>query len=278
MTDKNHAQTISELTVAAAYQPVKISAAQGREFVAVPLGNGAFKLEQITAPNAADVLLPKIVTQAPKLQTVASLIDYVNRFKNGDTVLFADIAHNSIDARIDYHKKPQTDNEPSARLNQHRAQLKLPYSQEWITWSAESGRLMSHVEFATFIEENSDDVITPVGGTLLEMCRDLQVKAGMSVKSSIRNGDTTDFEFQRADDVTTKENMQIPVQITLNIPVYFNEEKVNVNAFLRRRVIDGRLQLGYVMSRAENIRQFEFQRIVGEIQTAVDLTTVYGEI
>lgn len=286
---KNHAQTISELTLAAGLAPVLIPAAEGREYVALPTGNGAYKLEQITSPNKAEVLLPKSVIQHVQLQTTSSMIEYVNRFKNADTVLFADINSNSILAILDYHNAPEANlntagkegvnlsSKASAQLNTHRAQLHLPFSQEWITWSDQSGSLLSHVDFATFIEENGVDVVVPDGASLLEMCRDLQVKAGMKVNSSIRHGDTTNFEFQKGDDVTTKENMQLPVSITLQIPVYFGEESVSINAFIRRKVIDGRLMLGFVLSRAENIRQAEFQKIVGDIEINVhNLTTVYG--
>lgn len=275
---KNHAQTISELTVAAAYQPVVIAAAEGREFVAVPQGNGSYKLEQITSPNKAEVLMPKLVTQHVKLQTVQSLVDYVNRFRNDDTMLFADIDSNSILSIIDYHTESTSDEAGvKAKLAQHRAALKLPFSQEWQVWTGVSGKLMSHRAFATFLEENSVDIVTPPGADLLELCRDLQVINNVNFSSSVRNGDYNKIEFKKENDAASAGSVSLPLSIGLSVPVYFGEPPVKVTAFMRRKIDDGQLTLGVQLSRAENIRQDEFNRIVTEVQIGVDhLTTVYG--
>jgi len=274
---------ISQLVLDAQNKPVVLEAPEGRTFVALPQGGGAYKLEQITSPNKADVLMPKVVIQAVQLQTTPSLIDYVNRFKNADTMLFADIANNTIVGIIDYHGEPKINPDDTyspaiGRLNNHRATLKLPFSQEWVTWSGMSGQLMSHVDFASFLEENSIDVVTPNGATLLEMCRDLQVKSGVNFNSSVREGDYSSIEYQKGDDVSTKDNIKLPVSIALEIPVYFGEKKVKINAFMRRKIVHGALTLGYVLSRAENVRQDEFHEIVEGITVNVDhLTTVYGK-
>lgn len=281
---------------------VSINANGNREFIALPNDNGGYDLKQITQDNAANVHLPKLVTQHVKLQTANSMADYVNSFKNEASILFADIATDTIVSIIDYHREPTMERDmpsaksiasdtgasepqtgqaisdlPTAALGLHKATLLLPKSLEWQIWTKSDGTLMPHIVFASFLEENSIDITEPSGAALLELCRDLQVKAGVSFNTSIRYGDAVNIEYQKGDDVSTKDNMQLPTQITLSIPVYFGEPPVQLTAFLRREISDGKLKLGYKLSRAEAARQAEFHRIVNEMQSNVNhLKTVYG--
>lgn len=265
-------EAVSGLVLASQAKPVLFDAAEGRTFIAVPTGEGGYKLEQITSANKADVLMPKVVTQHVKMQTAESMIDYVNRFKNPDTLLFADIDNNTIVSIVDYHLA-----KGDAKLGNHRATLKLPFSLEWQTWNKASGTLMSHVAFATFLEENAIDVKNPVGADLLELCRDLQVKGNHQFASAVRMGDYTSVSYAKENDATAKGDMALPLSIMLSIPVYFGETPVPIMAYMRRKIDDGKLFLGVQLSRAENTRQEEFHRIVDSITDATGkLTTVYG--
>src|SRR4051812_7950271 len=70
----------------------------GRQFLMTPDG---FKSEEITDPHGLKPRLPSYISQSVTVQTVDSLVDYVNRFKNGNTVLFADIMASVIVAALD---------------------------------------------------------------------------------------------------------------------------------------------------------------------------------
>lgn len=283
MADQNQIETAAALAIQAIGSAEIINAKDGREFLICPSN---MLSKEITPPNAPDVLMPKLVTQHVKLQTVESLITYVNRFKNFDSALFADIDENTIQAIIDYHKMPganggdpehSTDHDAHATLTKHLATLVLPFSQEWSTWSDADESLMSHRDFASFLEENQIDITNPPGGDLLELCRDLQVINNVNFSSSVRSGDYNTISFNKESDAMSKGEVQLPLSITLSIPVYFGEPPVPVTAFMRRKIDDGRLLLGYKLSRAENIRQNEFHRIVGMVGGKVELTTLYGK-
>lgn len=80
----------------------------------LPLGDGRelliyrtdFSVKDVTHPNAAPVLKPKIVTQAVQVQTVESFVEYVERMKNPDSMIFADIDNSTLHAIVDYHHMP----------------------------------------------------------------------------------------------------------------------------------------------------------------------------
>jgi len=268
---------IKKLVEATHHVPVVMDCADGRKFVALPVGNGGFALQDISLPHTANVAMPKVVHQQIAVQTSGSLIEYAERFKNADSMLFADIDANRIVCAIDYHTKSNDEGETGARLGVHTATLSMPFSKEWQTWTGGNEKLMGHETFASFLEENAIDVIVPDGAELLELCRDLQVKSGSQFRSSVRMGDTVSIEYQKDSDVSTRDNIALPVIFTLMIPVYFGEPMVEVKCFTRRKIDDGALHLGYKMVRAENIRQADFQRVASRVQFDTGLTLVYGK-
>lgn len=296
------AEAVAE-SILKSLEPRFLKNADGREFLLIPPGtvgkggNGAHSAWQhveVTQPNAIEPIAPKLITQAVKVQTVESLIAYVNRFKNGDSALFADISTSTILGVIDYHTAAHATEvadakDPTAKHTKHTVGLSIPKSLEWETWLGIDGKLMSHVEFSNFLEENSMDIL-PLGPahdrngdavedaptTILELCRELQVKSNYGAAAEVRNGDYISVEMQKGDDVSTKRNVALPVSIDLNIPVYFGEQSVHMMAFMRRRVVEGSLRLGIKLQRPEQRRQDEFKRIVSEVEQDVMLATLYG--
>lgn len=234
-----------------------------------------FTVEQITPANKAKVYMPKNIKASPKLQTTASLIVYLSRFKNEHSVVFADIKADTLVGVIDHHLEAAVEKD-TARLCEHIVTLALPKSEEWAKWTASNERLMSHTDFASFLEENSFDVVNPSGAELLELCRDLQVKQDMSFASSIRMGDAVSISYSKEEDATTKQNMTLPVSFDISIPVYFGEASVPLTCFMRRKISDGKLMLGYKIIRLEATRQREFNRVANEVEVATNLTTIYG--
>jgi hypothetical protein len=242
-----------------------------------------------TPENAAEVYPPKIIKLTTQLQTSLALAQYLHRFKDDDSIMFADVMASRITAILDYHVRP-TANQPAPapdgaainaepakpRHSAHRAILQLRHAQEWAVWTGQNEKLMSHVAFANFLEENAVDVINPDGAALLELIRDLNVKSGSTFKSQVRMGDVVKFEYQKADDVSSKEEIEMPIGFTLNIPVYFGEPPITMNALLRRKIDDGQLFLGFKIQRLENHKQTEFMRIADEISAETDVETVLG--
>ena len=244
----------------------------GREFLIVP---DDFKHQEVTLAHALPTYEPDMIRQAVTLQTQDSLIDYVKRYKGADTILFADMAVNTIVAQIDYHapQKP-------AHIA-HKASLVLPYSEEWKTWTAISGKLMPQLEFARFLEENGADVKTPDAGTLLEACRDLQAHRKVNFTKAVRtSSENENFEFTTETEARTRGGIELPTKFVLSIPVYFGEPETELHAFLRWKIADegAGLSLGIALHRAEYVRQAVFQQIVGDASNRTDCPAVFGKI
>lgn len=166
--------------------------AQGdRAYAFVPDG---YSLKDISDPAR----LPDRVRQSVAFDDRASLVAFVNRFSNADTVLFADFNSLTITAAIDFH----TSNEPQVepRAVDFTAKLTLLPSEEFLRWDKMEGVMHPQEAFAEFLEENAVNIHTPDPATMIEISRELEASIGAVFKSkvSLENGDRSAFKDIRA--------------------------------------------------------------------------------
>lgn len=264
------AETIADLARKATGVPQIITSPSGREFLIVPGGQSS---SDVTPAHKAEVLLPKNIKQAVILQNAIALTEYLNRFKRESSLLLADVEASMIVAAIDYHDKDQPE------LVEHRATLALPFSEEWKTWTAINGQLKPQLEFARFIEENAPDIKAPDAASLLEAVRDLQAKRSVNFVQAVRTAsDNENFEYTDNTEARAKGDLELPTRFLLSIPVYFGDPDVEVPAFLRWKLDDGKLLLGIKLHRAEHIRQAAFQLIVTDATEKTGVMAVFGKI
>lgn len=262
------AEVISDLAVKAAGATI-VTASDGRAFLIAPADA---TIRDVSDEHDLKLKVPAYVKQSVTLQTQDSLVEYVNRYKGADTILFADIAANSIVATVDYHAKDK------AAHVAHRATLTLPFSEEWGLWTNISGKLKGQLEFARFLEENGADVRAPDAAELLEACRDLQAHRKVNFIKAVRtSSDNENFEFTDETKATTKGGIELPTKFKLGLPVYFGEPDTELFAFLRWK-LDGDLQLGIQLHRAEHVRQAVFKQIVAGVAEKTGCVAVFGKL
>ena len=283
MTDKNHAETIRDLTIEGLMQPVAIDLAQPengeRQLIVLPNGDGGYDLNDVTPPHTLPPPRPTYVSQVVQMHDAASLIAYVNRFKSDATMLFANLSTSSIEAAIDYHK-PGIAAVPQADLVAHRANMTIPFAEEWRTWTEIDGRMMGQLQFVRFLEENAVDIVAPATADLIEVCRDIQGLRNVEFTSVVRAESNTAERFMYADTsgVRGKGEVDIPREITLSIPVYFNDRAYNVRALLRNEIDDGKLKLGIKLWRKEYVRQTAFRNIMTGVSVNTGIQVLFGDI
>jgi len=268
--ETNSAETIVDLTRKASAIAQVITTPSGSEILVLPEG---YVQDDFTPNNKLDVLMPKVIAQAVTLQNADALKGYLNRFKGDTTIMFADVSISRIVGAIDYHGPAK------AALVSHKATLDLPYSEEWKTWSGINGQLKPQLEFARFVEENAPDIKAPDAGTLLDAVRDLQARRNVNFIQAVRTAsDNESFEFTDNTEARTKDDLELPTKFMLSIPVYFGDAPVEVPAFLRWKLDEGKLLLGIKLHRAEHIRQAAFNLIVTDAMEKTQLLAVFGKL
>lgn len=292
-TAQNHAETIERLTLSTILPSQIVKLDDGRIFAFRPNGIGQLSLENITQQHTLAPPLPSFVKQNVTLQDEGSLVVYANKFKNNDTLLFADIAGDRIVAAIDYHNIPANNragsaevakaelagDQPKAQLLAHSAVLHMPKSEEWTTWTGMDGKMVPQLDFVRFLEENAPDVVDPDAASLIEACRDMQALRKVNFTSVVRteSNNAERFEYVDENKASSKGSVEVPNAFKLDLPVYFNGKSYQLDARLRWHLDDGVLRLGIKLLRADKLRQTVFKEIVGAISDATKLDVIYGK-
>jgi uncharacterized protein YfdQ (DUF2303 family) len=286
VAESNIAETVAELTRQTTESRSWI-AADGREFLLVP--EGMTKVE-IPDEHGLKKSMPTYLAQLLTLQAVDSLVDYTNRFKISDTVLFADIEDSRIVAVLDYHSASNGGSDgvggvsgpsvaPSVKRAAHRASMELPFSEEWKAWTAIDGVLMKQLDFARFLEENAAEVAAPSGAELLEVVRDIQALRKVNFIQAVRTAsESENFEYRVESDASAK-GVEIPTKFKLSLPVYFGEAPSELFAFLRWNIDENaQLKLGVKLHRRELVRQAVFKQIVLAVGDKTSCPVVFGSL
>lgn len=275
MQTRTENDTVAELARKGVVEPRIITTQVGRELLILPDGAGGAKFQSVSEDLAIAPIKPLWISERVIVQTADSLVAYAVEHGRTGSVLFADIADNTIVAVFDYHKGGVAE-----RLA-HRASLVLPHSIEWKTWAGIDGKLMGQLEFARFLEENAADIEAPSGAELLEACRDLQANRKVNFTKAVRTAsDNENFEYVDETTATTKKGgVEIPSRFQLRIPVYFGGASYALFAFLRWRLDEGEgLKLGVKLHNPEHVRQAVFKEVVAQVAAQTDLPAYFGRI
>lgn len=262
--------------------PTFLTGGDGRQFL-VSRGPEGEKLYEVPS-KLPTMVVPGRVVQSVTIETALSLVDYAGAFASDGSRLFANIDADRIVAILDYHKVNESEEDggkAEADFGEHRATLQLVRSMEWKAWTGADGKLVPQLEFVNFLEENREDIVSPVAADLLEVVRDLQTLRKVDFRSVVREGsENYKIEYANDENVATRtQSLTLPTEFLLTMPVYFGSASVSIYAMLRWKISDdNKLLLGFKLKRAERIRQAEFQRIVTEIGEASGLPAIYGKV
>lgn len=246
-------------------QPI-IKHDDGRRHALVPEG---YDLEEVTDPNH----LPPHIKQKITVDDRASLTAYANRFSDKRSIIIADYDSGRIAAHLDWHD--DNEHELAPQHSAHSVTLALRDSEEYKRWSKMENALHTQEEFALFIEENVADVIDPDDSTLLEICRELEATQGASFKSGTRL-DNGDRSFIYENETRVKNEMVVPTEIKLAIPLYQGEEPTMITAKFRFRVKPDALYLGFNWHRVEYQRQAKFSELATVAADETGLPVFFG--
>ncbi len=156
-----------------------------------------------------------------------------------------------------------------AGWRRHLVKLDLTASDEWKTWSALSGKLLTQEQFAEFIEDNARNVVTPTSAELLEVAQSLQVKRGVDFESGTRLADgNVQFGYRETTTATagTAGTLTIPATLDLALAPFRGGAPYRVPATFRYRLQEKRLALGFKLQNADQIRREAFAEIAKQVE------------
>lgn len=157
------------------YSHQLVTVGDASQVLLVPEGLTPHPVERFLAPLRE---APRRRRGTVLLHDLPSFVAVCNRFKDSDSVVFADPAAPSdissgtmpkppsLLAVFNYNRGVSDGAEGAARWGDHRATYRFPLSKEWLAWKAQDGKSMAQADFAAFIEDRINDVVPPDAGLL----------------------------------------------------------------------------------------------------------------
>lgn len=179
-------------------------------------------------------------------------------------------------------------NDHSSNLNgqmwrDHTALYTPEKSVEWKRWTGNDKEQMNQLEFATFIEDNLDD-IAPVDGMpsrsdLLEMILKFEANQDSRLKQHVRlQSGGIELNFVNNDDEQTIQRMKMFEKISIGIPVFDNDKNnYRLDARLRYRTREGKLTFWYELIRADKVFKAAVENMINEIKIGTGFGFYFGD-
>jgi uncharacterized protein YfdQ (DUF2303 family) len=201
---------------------------------------------------------------AVTVHEVDSFIEVVNRFKDQDSVVFANSEKVNLTAILDYHC---SGGEGAPRWGEHRVVYTCPLSRPWKEWSAFAAKVSSQDEFGNFVEEHSEDITGgdgfPPPAAILEMVTTGETTRFIGrLKTNVCRKASTLVAKDEHDELTST---KIPKAFRLKLQVFEGGAHYAVEARLRLSWQDGRPRFGIVLHRIEDVKRDAF----GEVRKTV---------
>lgn len=230
------------------------------------------------------------------LNDLASLSAHVNRFKDIDSVIFADTdrSNPSITAVLDYHRAGA---EGRPRFGTHRARYQFPISDEWEAWVEASGVPKTQTDFAEFIESHIVDVVEhdpAAGGSaqefaqqagvtfatpaqVMELSRGLQVnvESKLATATNLQNG-VKQIQFEEVHTGANGAVLKVPGAFLVGIPVFRAEARYRVCVRLRYRKQGPSLVWIMELWRHEEVFDSAIRDACDKVKAATDLPLLFG--
>lgn len=272
------------------------------EIAIVPVGKKIENLEPIFAQYRQKPLRRKgthIVTD------LASLIEVTNRFKDGDSVLFAneDRIAPSMTAVLNWHRQGAA-GDPA--FGDHRVHYAFPVSDEWKAWTEacidEDGekKWLSQREFAEFIEDHIINVIPPPAENeqgpqtkvllertglklagpekLMDLSKGLAVNEGKRVEAqhNLQSGAAT-LRFQTEHTDAAGAPLVVPGAFVIQIPVFLKGAVYPMPVRLRYRVANGGVVWSFELYLADHVFDDAFKGACDQAKENTKLPLFFGK-
>lgn len=206
------------------------------------------------------------------LNDAESFVGYINRFKDADTVVFANLEDRKFEAVIDYHEAPYGEGADRAsvkpRWGKHRAKFDCQTTPVWDEWTNEANdrKPKSQVDFARFIEEHIPHIARPAGGVLMEMCLNLEAKKDVQFRASTRLADGQ-HQFRYEETIQGQAGSQsgmvaIPDGFVVAVEPIRGVGLKAIDARFRYRISSGQLSMWYELVRPDDVLEAAFAELV----------------
>ena len=183
-------------------------------------------------------------------------------YRDSRTQAFADSEKSEITAVFDAVQSGDGFYDRKAGWGQFRAVIGFAESRKLKEWKR-TLEWMNQLEFANFIEDHLEDVLTPSGQDLMTIVTDLEASSTGGFKGKV-NLDNGSVRLSYQDDVET--TVEVPRNLTLGIPLFEHGDRYKLGARLCFVIQAGAVKFRLLFTNLADAKEQEFERIVQEIE------------
>ena len=224
---------------------------------------------------------PARIKRQVALLEATSFIEYVNRFKTADTLIFANVSETGakFTAMLDYHGAAP---ELKPAYCSHIAEFTAIETPEWKIWKAANRIPMDQVKFATFLEDNAALFVEPTGADLLELVRSLHGHRNARFNTALRldNGAySVSFDEEivvKGTSSTKSGEFELPPTIKAGMAVFQGADAYEVPARLKSRCEDRKLSLFFETIAMHTIVRESILLLVKQISDGTKIIPMLG--
>jgi len=217
---------------------------------------------------------PRRTKAVARFSSALSFVDYVNRFAAPQTLAWCEFNPQTLALKFDAVMDDHAPQQPGWRG--HRAVFEPETSREWKTWQTSDGTSMSQVEFAEFVQDNEDDIVTddlkttPTSLQMLAMATDFTAHQEHALKSSVRLASGGVRLTYVADaDQNTVETMQMFENFAIGIPVFQDGVGWRMGVRLKYRVKAGAVTFFYELTRPDRVHGAAAAAVIAQMRVAL---------
>ena len=204
---------------------------------------------------------------------VPSFAAYFGKHAGDNSEIWADTIGHQLVAVLN------ANNAVDAEWEDHRIQYSVKTTDAWNAWCELDGNLVDQISFAEHIEARSIDLEDPSAAEMLEIAQTFQATTGVEFESGqlLSSGERKlTYKEQTAAKAGQTGHLEIPSEITLLLVPFEGAAPYRVKARFRYRINGGRLALGVVLERPDDIIRAAFLDVVESIEAAVERTVLRG--
>lgn len=229
--------------------------------------------ELVFNEHEAHEIQPKRIKGTVSVLDPESFVQYFNDFSNSDSRIFAYEPKSQVIGILDYHGSDNA----TPHWCQHRIALNLQFSEPWKAWTQANNKHSTQMQFAEFLEQNAFDIIKPSPAEIVEVARDLQATTEVEFGGGVRANGQMNFKYTETTKATVgASQLSVPERFTISIPCYVGGLVVPMEALLRFRVKEGKLEIWYTLVRPEEVARQAFIGCRDQIAKALTIDILNG--
>lgn len=219
------------------------------------------------------------------LQSIDDLIQYIKTNQTDILIqgqIYIDLEQYAIKTIMDAYSRNNDATETTMAWCDHVVTYFMKKSNEWMTWTAMENlnTFKSQWEFAEFIEDNIDDIVSPPGAEMLEIVKSMQAKKNVDFNSAIRmdNG-SVKFDYTEEVQGTCKQSsMDIPENFEIGIKPFEHGKTYLVKSRLRYRLTGSELKIKYIFNNTDKIVEDALNEIMVRLKEETPFDVYMGAI